>query len=859
MKKIFGLILILMQLYTSCFAQDYREPTHNILGTLTTKGFHVNTVVANVVNHGATGDGVTDDRADIITAINAAKTAGGGVVYFPIGAYYISAAIVLDGTYDNITFIGENRQSSVIYANGDYAGIQLQASSGDHLNGMEFYDLGFQGSNNIAHTSNRLINVVQYADNLVIDKCYFLEASEDAITIGGFVTDSKITGNIVDTTLHDDGINIGGSGNEVTRVLVSGNTVYNAATDGIHISSGSNHITITNNNIYNSLSGIGIFNSQDNIISGNQIYNCGDGIATKNDTASALMITNNLIDTTTNIGTGHGIWLAHSSSDCIVTNNLLKDIESASTAILVTSGTDQLVANNIINGALTGIDINVTRAFVTGNTFQNVTTEINSNGTETIFFNNINGTKIGGGNSPTWLSNVGHLGIGEENPAFPLDVFSQVTATSGNEKASQFIYEANPTGTSTTFGFGIIGAARTKTGNTQDLGDQGLVGQIFAAQHFGTGTVAGAYASRTYVYAPTSGGVMTFAHGYDTYPWILDGDIGTWYGFRARSRVGSGTGGAINAFGVYVEDQCWATVLKYAFYYKDGEYSVNCEGDVQGVDITASGTFSGDGSGLTDILAEAVRIPNTGTPSSTLDIINGQAGGDTFLEIVSVPFTTKTLTIVDDATLNGKEVKGPTSVTDERVALFDGITGKLIKESVVTDAEIIAVTDGGNADGEHTHELEETKYIAYASTNSLDVDSGAVRTSTFVVIDTELHDPDGWSVTNGEVAIGEAAKFRIIAHVAPAATALPAVRDYPKWHLEGDTGSGSFSVLPGSYGSSYIRTPSQPGTSASIEGVLTTTNTSGKVKIILDGIVTAGNEIYAIANYCSIEIIKIGQ
>ncbi|MFJ8538188.1 glycoside hydrolase family 55 protein [Streptomyces sp. NPDC093591] len=45
--------------------------------------------------YGATGNGVTDDRAAIQSAIDAAAVAGGGIVYFPKGVYRISDSLVL--------------------------------------------------------------------------------------------------------------------------------------------------------------------------------------------------------------------------------------------------------------------------------------------------------------------------------------------------------------------------------------------------------------------------------------------------------------------------------------------------------------------------------------------------------------------------------------------------------------------------------------------------------------------------------------------------------------------------------------------------------------------------------------------
>lgn len=56
----------------------------------------------NVKRYGARGDGITDDTGAVREAINAAKAAGGGIVYFPSGVYLIRSVIVPS----NIKIIG---------------------------------------------------------------------------------------------------------------------------------------------------------------------------------------------------------------------------------------------------------------------------------------------------------------------------------------------------------------------------------------------------------------------------------------------------------------------------------------------------------------------------------------------------------------------------------------------------------------------------------------------------------------------------------------------------------------------------------------------------------------------------------
>ena len=57
----------------------------------TTKITNLETGFYNVRDYGAVGDGVTDDRASIQSALDACRTAGGGTVFLPTGTYLISS------------------------------------------------------------------------------------------------------------------------------------------------------------------------------------------------------------------------------------------------------------------------------------------------------------------------------------------------------------------------------------------------------------------------------------------------------------------------------------------------------------------------------------------------------------------------------------------------------------------------------------------------------------------------------------------------------------------------------------------------------------------------------------------------
>jgi polygalacturonase len=67
------------------------------------------------VAYGAKGDGSTDDTTAIQNAINAANTAGGGIVYFPRGTYITSATLTV---HTNVTLMGAGSNVTVISLQG---------------------------------------------------------------------------------------------------------------------------------------------------------------------------------------------------------------------------------------------------------------------------------------------------------------------------------------------------------------------------------------------------------------------------------------------------------------------------------------------------------------------------------------------------------------------------------------------------------------------------------------------------------------------------------------------------------------------------------------------------------------------
>jgi hypothetical protein len=70
--------------------------------------------VFNVVGYGATGGDTTNDTSAVQNAVNAAENAGGGVVYFPNGSYYVSHISIGSG----VVLQGQDEYGTKLYYNG---------------------------------------------------------------------------------------------------------------------------------------------------------------------------------------------------------------------------------------------------------------------------------------------------------------------------------------------------------------------------------------------------------------------------------------------------------------------------------------------------------------------------------------------------------------------------------------------------------------------------------------------------------------------------------------------------------------------------------------------------------------------
>lgn len=142
----------------------------------------------DVTTYGATGDGTTNDTAAVQTALDAADTAGGGVVHFPRGTYICGNLTARSNT----AIVGEGASVSIIrqVLGAQYA-LSVNPGSGgtpdpaQNTHDVAIRDIGFRGTSDVDGFSEQVhllnMNAVSRVD---ITRCHFIGFRGDAIYLG---------------------------------------------------------------------------------------------------------------------------------------------------------------------------------------------------------------------------------------------------------------------------------------------------------------------------------------------------------------------------------------------------------------------------------------------------------------------------------------------------------------------------------------------------------------------------------------------------------------------------------------------------------------------------------------------------
>ena len=320
----------------------------------------------NVKEHGATGDGTTDDSTAIQAAIDALP-ASGGTVYFPPGTYIIPKTVGLTCAVSNVRFVGDAAGSviKISLAAGDTKPLFDIASASD----IVVENLTFDGNASIMAGFSPALLRIKQSSKVSVRGCRFLNSTGNGIVLtdaasvwinGNYFQGIDLSGvNLALNTaegVYNENIWIADNHLEDCQLsAISGNAAIQVRASGLH-----RNIHVLNNTVLNfGKVGIGMDNVSRSNISGNTVIT--DYIHPSNPYGECIVI---------------------AGAENIVSGNFARNnSKSFAACILVYAGTGggtptatntQIVNNRCTNGA-SGIDVvfALDDAVIDGLTIQN--------------------------------------------------------------------------------------------------------------------------------------------------------------------------------------------------------------------------------------------------------------------------------------------------------------------------------------------------------------------------------------------------------------------------------------------------------------------------------------------------------
>lgn len=203
---------------------DFLQVSHNADGTLKNLFF-------NVLDYGATGNGTTNDSTALQAAVDAAKTAGGGTVFFPEGTYLGTFTI---SSTSGIQIVGSGWNSIIkIPASSTANAIKILSSSKIRIASIQID--GNKTNVSTAGTQYQTVNGI-YIDagtDVIVENCYIHDCY-----YGGVLTEGLVAGACSRITVKNCRF-LDNRDNQVfirpncSNILIEGNTCVGSGYSGI--------------------------------------------------------------------------------------------------------------------------------------------------------------------------------------------------------------------------------------------------------------------------------------------------------------------------------------------------------------------------------------------------------------------------------------------------------------------------------------------------------------------------------------------------------------------------------------------------------------------------------------------------
>lgn len=335
--------------------------------------------IANILDYGATGDGVTDDTAAIQSAVNDVSL--GTVIFFPEGTYRVTSQISVNTR--SITFKGEDRLRSIIkFDDGAYTGIKTSTTGAQTGSGFTIIDMFLRGTTNASptvqlcdFTNNSPYIVIQRSNFGFANVCirlgetYVVKILDNQINncntailavADGSQADCIIRGNTFGTCPDNTDVLID---LQFSGVIVDGNyfETQTRKKPCVVFKTGSQRATLSNN-----------------------LYQIENGLACKVETSVGAVISGNFVHETFDETNEQVIRIDGGANATVIGNNIFPN--GSTTAIGVSASGVAVATGNYIRGC-GNMGISISAGTAVGNSIVNSGIGIQASGATTVGFN----------------------------------------------------------------------------------------------------------------------------------------------------------------------------------------------------------------------------------------------------------------------------------------------------------------------------------------------------------------------------------------------------------------------------------------------------------------------------------------